>query len=246
MPDATFASGFFMALILALESATAVCSVALIRDGKVLSVRETNEGFRHAELMAVYINEVMRDAGMHLASVDALAVSGGPGSYTGLRIGVSTAKGICWALEKPLIAVPTLMAMAYGALVSVPPQIGSPLLCPMIDARRMEVYCAVYTPSLIEQMAVSAKVIEPDSFHDLLSEHVVYFFGDGMAKCKPYLSRHPNARFIDDLKASAVNFSGPAEEFHANGMFESVALYEPFYLKEFIAGKGSVLPPRES
>ena len=227
-----------MALIINIETATTVCSVALSRDGLLLSLREVNEGFTHSEKLTVFIEQMMKEAGIPFSMLDAVAVSSGPGSYTGLRIGVSTAKGLCFALDKPLIAIPTLKSLALKSRQSTVDSRRSDFCyCSMLDARRMEVYCAVYDENLAELEPVSAKVMDENSFSELLKEKRVYFFGDGAAKCKPLLSHHPNAVFMDDLFTSAAAMIELAEEKFLRRDFENVALFEPFYLKEFVAGK---------
>jgi tRNA threonylcarbamoyladenosine biosynthesis protein TsaB len=226
-----------MALILQIETATQTCSVALAQDGKLLAILEKTERNIHAGVITVFIEEMMRKAGKQYADLDAVAVSMGPGSYTGLRIGVSTAKGLCYALDIPLIAVNTLEAMANGFMgncFSVNPQT---VFCPMIDARRMEVYCAVYNYKNELILKTEAKIIDEQSFSDLLNQYVVYFFGDGAAKCETDLSVHLNARIMTDFENSASHFTSLAFEKFKNKQFEDVAYFEPFYLKDFIAGK---------
>jgi tRNA threonylcarbamoyladenosine biosynthesis protein TsaB len=283
-----------MAFILNIETATQVCSVALAKDGRIVSLRERNEGLSHAEWLTVFIQEVMQEAGLHLSQLDAIAVSSGPGSYTGLRIGVSTAKGLCFSLDKPLIAVSTLKSMAHGFLTHlssgpfpgdrgathlspdpfpeerekkieessqvlsfgkdlgwVPPtekDLGWVLptkkdlgwVLPMIDARRMEVYCAAYDKDLNEMLPVSAKIIETESFSYLLERGKVFFIGDGAEKCKNILSS-PNAVFVGNIFPSASFMASLSEEHFNAGKFENLAMYEPFYLKDFVAGKKSAV-----
>jgi tRNA threonylcarbamoyladenosine biosynthesis protein TsaB len=226
-----------MALILLLETATTVCSAALARDGKVLALRETHEGYSHAEKLTVFAGEILREAGITLPELDAVAVSGGPGSYTGLRIGVSTAKGLCFALDKPLISIGTLEAMAWGLYhSSFTLHQSSFLACPMIDARRMEVYCAVYRRDLSQVVPVHAEVVGPGSFREALDEGPVVFFGDGAAKCREVLGGHPQAVFSEEGLPSAAAMARLAETKFSRKEFEDLALYEPFYLKDFVAG----------
>jgi tRNA threonylcarbamoyladenosine biosynthesis protein TsaB len=240
---------FIMPTLLCIETATAVCSVVVSRDGQIMAQEESHAGYDHAEKLAVFISSVMEQSGISLQEIDAVVVSGGPGSYTGLRIGVSTAKGISWSLDKPMIAVPTLQSMAAGAwsMVKEGESIGRKVLfCPMIDARRMEVYTALFDSEGKEVAPVAAVTVD-ESFHlAALDEHLVYFFGDGMAKCKAILAGHTNARFIDTYEISAAHLIHPAEEDFSLNRFVHTALYEPFYLKEFVAGKGSVLPVAEN
>ncbi len=219
--------------ILLLESSTTICSVALSRDGKIISFREINEANRHAEVLTVFCEEVVKEAGITFKDLDAVAVSKGPGSYTGLRIGVSAAKGICYALTKPLIAIGTLEAMACGMQTEAKP---GDLLCPMLDARRMEVYCAIYDHLGNEIEKVEPHILNEDSFSILLAEDRILFSGDGMPKAKEMLSKFPNAVFTDSGYCSAKHLMSIAEtKFLAND-FEDLAYFEPFYLKTFQPG----------
>lgn len=225
-----------MAYILCLETATQICSVALCDDNTVIQYKETELPNAHSKVLAGFIQEILRESGIQKTQLNAIAVSKGPGSYTGLRIGVSTAKGLCYGLDIPLISIPTLYAMAVGASHQTSEK---GLFCPMIDARRMEVYAAVYDQALIPVQDVSAVIVEPDTFSELLKDNKMLFFGDGASKCKDLL-QHPNAVFADHIKPSARNMAGRAfEKFTANEM-EDVAYFEPFYLKDFIAGKPRV------
>lgn len=218
-----------MSLILHLETATTVCSVALSSHGKLLALKEENKGFTHAEHLTVFIEEVMRNADKSLSELDAIAVSKGPGSYTGLRIGVATAKGLCFALNKPLIAINTLSSMAYGASVKYKNSI---YLCPMLDARRMEVYTALYTQHGVEVMPTEALILDQYSFQQKLDDSEILFFGDGAVKFKE-LSNHPHAKFDSELQPSAGNMIHLANEKFEQQLFEDLAYFEPYYLKEF-------------
>jgi len=239
-----------MALILCLETATENCSVALFRDEHLLGIRESSARNVHSSVLTLFIEEITREAGIPLTALDAVAISMGPGSYTGLRIGVATAKGLCYALDKPMIAVSTLQAMAAGILGeltkknSVSADLSAPasrlLICPMIDARRMEVYCALYDDQCREVEAVRAEIIDPDSFGPILGRGRVVFGGEGAHKCKPALEGHPNALFLDHFSASAQFLIHLATAKFNNLEFENLAYFEPFYLKDFIAGKPSV------
>jgi len=224
-----------MALILNLETATTVCSVALAKDGQLLSSKEINGDYTHAENLTRFIEIALQEANHTLADLDAIAVSKGPGSYTGLRIGVSTAKGLCYALDKPLIALNTLEHSAYTCSLTYGEK--NDLVCPMIDARRMEVYCAVYTKTHQLIRSTAAEIIDEHSFNDLLEKHRIYFFGDGAEKCKSVLGNNPNAVFIDSLYPSASHMILLSEKAYINRSFEDVAYFEPFYLKDFVAGK---------
>lgn len=224
-----------MSLLLQIETATTACSVALVQHGTILAVRELDQRNIHAEVITVFIEEVFATANKTYADLDAVAVSSGPGSYTGLRIGVSTAKGLCYALDKPLIAVETLQAMADGMAEQV--QDDGLLLCPMIDARRMEVYTALFDSKGKRLEPTTAEIIDENSFAELLQQHKVLFFGDGAAKCQPVLGQHTNARFDVSFINSATSLTKGALTALSANTFEDVAYFEPFYLKDFIAGK---------
>lgn len=222
-----------MAKILNLETSTTVCSVAVSVDGEVKSVHEVNEGYSHAEQLEILIQRALQDSGIKMNQLDAVAVSKGPGSYTGLRIGVSLAKGICYGSQIPLISVPTLEAMSLDQVVV---KQGAGLRVPMLDARRMEVYaCALdHQNQVIEP--TSAVVIDEASFINLLSQKCL-FFGPGMEKCKETLSVNKNAHFVDDVLPSAEFMTSISEKKYQDSSFEDVAYFEPFYLKDFVAGK---------
>ncbi len=236
-----------MSVILHIESATKVCSVALSRNGKLLAIRETwDTDYAHSRLLTIYIQEVLEEAGIEMHALSAVAVSQGPGSYTGLRIGVSAAKGICFGLDIPLLAIDTLEAMAYHCRDMiredksfVSPESLEVHYCPMIDARRMEVYHALFDHHLISRQPVKASIITNDTFSHLLEGTKVFFFGDGAAKCKP-LIKSPNALFLPHIFPSARGMLIPAQVKLENGQFENTAYFEPFYLKDFIAGAPKV------
>ena len=229
-----------MALILNLDTSTQICSVALALDGELLSLKESHEDKSHASLLAVFIKNILEENAKAIADLDAVAVSKGPGSYTGLRIGVSTAKGLSFGAGIRLIGVDTLSSMAAGVIHgnqlenNASPKDKSFCLCPMIDARRMEVYTAIYHPSgeMIEPIA--AKIIQEDSFKDILEQYRVIFFGNGAAKCRD-LIQHPNAIFLEGIETSARYMVSPAESAWQQKSFEDVAYFEPFYLKDFVA-----------
>ena len=232
-------------MILCLETSTKACSVALGQNGKLIALKESlDENYSHSENLTVYIQEVCTQTKVSLKDVDAIAVSKGPGSFTGLRIGVSTAKGLCYALNKPLIAINSLEAMAAGQIRNTKYEIRN-LFCPMIDARRMEVYCAVYDEQLNEIKKTSADIIDENSFSDLLQKHKIYFFGDGADKCKVKIT-HSNAIFTGDFNPSAQFMLTLAEKCFSEKKFEDVAYFEPFYLKDFVDTKKSTPPIRTS
>lgn len=224
-----------MPLILNIETATTVCSVALSENGKLLSLKEENKGLKHAENITLFIMHVLKESGKKITDLDAVAISSGPGSYTGLRIGASTAKGLCYALDKPLISVSTLQSLTLNAITKISE--ASTLFCPMIDARRMEVFCAVYDDQLNETEIPSPKIIDENSFSTLLKSHKIFFFGDGAEKCKPFFAHQPNAIFIDNIFPSAIFMISVAEVKYLNKQFEDTGLFVPFYLKEFVDGK---------
>ncbi|WP_207427367.1 tRNA (adenosine(37)-N6)-threonylcarbamoyltransferase complex dimerization subunit type 1 TsaB [Pedobacter sp. SYSU D00535] len=224
-----------MALILQIETSTTSCSVALAQDGLLLAVKEQTERNIHASHITVFIEEVLKSAGYTAKDLDAVAVCMGPGSYTGLRIGVSTAKGLCYALDIPLVALSTLKVMAAGLVKQFEDK--DVLLCPMIDARRMEVYTALFDKALEEIAAVEAKIIDGESFADILATRKVVFFGDGAEKCREMLGDHPNSIFVNDFNNSAAHATAMAYEKFKLAQFEDVAYFEPYYLKDFIAGK---------
>ncbi|HVV53796.1 MAG TPA: tRNA (adenosine(37)-N6)-threonylcarbamoyltransferase complex dimerization subunit type 1 TsaB [Mucilaginibacter sp.] len=223
-------------MILQIETATSACSIALSHNGELLVCREVDQRNVHAEKITLFIDEVMAIAGIGYNDLDAVAVSCGPGSYTGLRIGVSTAKGLCFALNKPLIAVETLEAMAQG-MREKEDLAANALLCPMIDARRMEVFTAVFDASGNKIRPVSADIIDAESLSDLLRDRQMIFFGDGAAKCRSVLGHNSHAVFVDDFVNSARYLTKIATEKFLSNDFADVAYFEPFYLKDFIAGK---------
>lgn len=227
-----------MARILLIETSTEVCSVALSEGGEVVSYMENREGTRHAELLTVFIKKLYDDSGWTPETTDAVCVSRGPGSYTGLRIGVSVAKGFCFGLGIPLIAVSTLQAMAWhvasGSDLTRQHRDKNTLLCPMLDARRSEVYTAMFDHRAAQITPVSAMIITPGSFGEELAHSRILFFGNGAAKCQQLITG-PNAVFPGPVYASARFMSYLAGEFYNKNIFENVAYFEPFYLKDFIA-----------
>ena len=221
-----------MALILNIETATPVCSVALSMDGALLAHKTSVEHNVHSEIVTVFVEEVMRKCVLDFNKLDAVAVSEGPGSYTGLRIGASVAKGLCYGLGKPLIAIKTLQAMSHGMSVRCPNE--NARYSPMIDARRMEVYTALYDFNGNEIEPTTAKIIDNTSFQNILSQRKVIFAGDGMEKCKTVV-QSPNALFLDQFCHSAEWMIPLAEAKWMAQQFVDVAYFEPFYLKEFQA-----------
>ncbi len=218
-----------MATILCIETSTKVCSAAISIDGDIAAYREVNEvNFSHAENLNLFIEAILKESGVDRKSLDAVAVSEGPGSYTGLRIGVSTAKGLCYGLNIPLIALSTLRCMAWGLAQTLE----DGLIVPMIDARRMEVFCAQYDLNLSEISAVEAKILDQSSF--LSISQTIHFTGDGSGKFKE-ICAHSDACFHDILP-SARWMGNLAEKAFLNDQFVDTAYFEPFYLKDFVAG----------
>ncbi|MFV0593571.1 MAG: tRNA (adenosine(37)-N6)-threonylcarbamoyltransferase complex dimerization subunit type 1 TsaB [Draconibacterium sp.] len=227
-----------MATILNIETSTEVCSVSLTKDGKSIFLKENTEGLSHSQLLTVFIEELFKSAGFNKKELDAVAVSKGPGSYTGLRIGVSVAKGLCYGLNIPLIGVGSINAMGHYVAEHVADfyteNNDDLLFCPMIDARRMEVYTAVFNPKGEKIREVSAEIINENSFSDLMNKKKILFFGNGAEKCKATLT-HPNAVFEGPSKTSARFMQKLSENKFNQGEFENVAYFEPFYLKDFVA-----------
>jgi tRNA threonylcarbamoyladenosine biosynthesis protein TsaB len=229
-----------MAKILNIETATSLCSVVLSVDGLPLAKREIHEEKSHAAKLTAFIEEILYETGLHMNELDAVAVGKGPGSYTGLRIGVSTAKGLCYGAGIPLIAVNTLNILIKQVQISgtldqvVFPDRERALLCPMIDARRMEVFTCITNCSGEEIEPVEAKIIDSSSYQHLLSQHTMIFFGSGMEKCQNVLS-HPHAFFISGIQPHSEALALLAEDSFNKGALENIAYFEPFYLKDFIA-----------
>ncbi len=224
-----------MSRILQIETATTVCSVALATDGVITAFKQVDQRNVHAEVITLYIDELINTAGLKYTDLDAIAISCGPGSYTGLRIGVSTAKGLCYALDKPLIAIETLEGMANGIIADKSLSIDdSTLLCPMIDARRMEVYTALFDGAGNKVKDTAAEIIDEQSFSKYLESKKIIFFGDGAEKCQAVLGNNPNAQFLNGFINSATHLTKQAAERFAIKDFVDVAYFEPFYLKEFL------------
>ncbi|WP_299222755.1 tRNA (adenosine(37)-N6)-threonylcarbamoyltransferase complex dimerization subunit type 1 TsaB [uncultured Psychroserpens sp.] len=220
-----------MAIILSIETSTTNCSVSLSSKGETLVLKEdNNSNYSHAESLHVFINEVVKSAKINRENIDAIAVSKGPGSYTGLRIGVSAAKGLSYALGIPLISVSTLKALAYQINVS------EGVIVPILDARRLEVYSAVYNSSFKQVRTIEAQILNEHSFHDYLANGKVFFVGNAVEKTKTLIS-HDNAIFVDGKLPSAKEMSVLAYNKYKISDTEDVAYFEPFYLKDFIALK---------
>lgn len=220
-----------MPLILSLETATTNCSVALASDGKIIAARSINSGYSHAEKINVFIQEVIDQANVTLKQLSAIAVSSGPGSYTGLRIGISTAKGLCYALDLPLIAINTLDSMAYGMNTG-----GDNLLVPMIDARRMEVYSAVYDYQKNRLSEPQAIIVDENYYSTFRDKKKLLLCGDGADKCTELFRTEHGIEIQAGFMPQAEFMAELAERKFKNSEFENVALFEPFYLKEFVAG----------
>ena len=229
-----------MSCILSIDTSTNVCSVAVSQDGTCIFDKVDNRGSNHAEKLGTFVDEALAFVDSHELTLDAVAVSCGPGSYTGLRIGVSMAKGICYGRNIKLLAVPTLELLAVPILLHHESIEEEALLVPMIDARRMEVYSAVYDRSLNAVRAIQADVVDGDTYKEFLDKGPVYFFGDGAEKCMEVI-HHPNAHLIKNIEPVAKNMFPLAEKRMAEGKFEDVAYFVPFYLKDFVAKQAKPL-----
>lgn len=227
-----------MAAILVIETSTEVCSVALTIDGKLADIIESNEGQNHARLVTVFAEDLLKRNNIGPEELVAVAVSKGPGSYTGLRIGVSTAKGICFARHIPLIAIGTLEAMTRHVMQNRAmyhiKENQPTLFCPMIDARRMEVYSMLYNDDGSVKNPIAALIVDETFLSDELAQQQIVFFGNGAEKCSQVL-KSPNALFIPHLKASASYLCSLVWQLYNKNQFEDVAYFEPFYLKDFVA-----------
>lgn len=220
-----------MSIILNIETATTNCSVSLSRNGETIVLKEDyNNGYSHAERLHVYLDAVLKEASVSREQLDAIAISKGPGSYTGLRIGVSSAKGLCFALDKPLISIPTLESLAHQVKCE------DGVIIPMLDARRMEVYSAIYDSNYAQIRETQAQILEETSFSEYLEQGNVYFIGNGVEKTKDIIT-HCNAIFIDSKLPSANEMSLLAYRKYKNSDTEDVAYFEPYYLKDFVALK---------
>ena len=222
-----------------MDTATRICSVVLAENGRTIAIRESNEEKSHAVMLTVFVEEIMKETQLEISRLDAVAISKGPGSYTGLRIGVSTAKGLCYGSGISLLGISTLRAMTNGVkvpellLLQNEKNVKRTLLCPMIDARRMEVFTAIYNNNGEELMPVKAVIIDENTFDSWLKDNYVLFFGDGAEKCREII-KHPNAIFTGEFNYSAKNMVQLAEEFYRLKKIEDVAYFEPYYLKDFI------------
>nr|WP_288932461.1 tRNA (adenosine(37)-N6)-threonylcarbamoyltransferase complex dimerization subunit type 1 TsaB [uncultured Allomuricauda sp.] len=218
-----------MAIILHLETATTNCSVSISKDDEIVVLKENNAAsYSHSEQLHVFIKEALKEASLSFSDLDAVAISKGPGSYTGLRIGVSAAKGICFSLDIPLISIPTLQSMARQ--VDLKP---GELVIPALDARRMEVYSCVYDDNYQEVRKTRAEIINEESFVEYLGENEVYVVGSGAEKCRGVL-QHPNFIFDESVVPSAKDMVSMAFEKYESKQFEDVAYFEPYYLKDFV------------
>ena len=222
-----------MSTILHIETSTDICSVAVSEDAQVIFQQDDHSGPNHAERLGTMIDEALSFTDNHAIPFDAVAVSCGPGSYTGLRIGVSMAKGICYGRHLKLIAVPTLELLCVPVLLRETAE-DEALLCPMLDARRMEVYAGIYNRALKPIREVGADIVTAETYKDYLDEHPMYFFGNGAKKCMDVI-KHPNAHLIEGIEPLAKWMQPLAERRLLNGTTEDVAYFTPFYLKDFVA-----------
>lgn len=220
-----------MAIILNLETATTNCSVSIAKDGQLISMKEENSAsYSHSEQLHKFIEQSLKEADLRIDNLDAVAVSKGPGSYTGLRIGVSAAKGLCYALDIPLISVETLRSMASSVSVT------DGFIIPLLDARRMEVYAAVFDSEMEEIKPTWAEVIDTDSFREFMDGKPLYLIGSGAEKCRDVLE-YEHINFDATLLPSAMNMAGLSYKRYGEKQFENTAYFEPFYLKDFIVTK---------
>ena len=217
-----------MAIILNIETATKNCSVSIAKNGEILAIKELNNGnYSHAEVLHPFIVAILEEANITSQELDAVAVSKGPGSYTGLRIGVSAAKGLCFAFDRPLISIETLRSLAHSI------SIDKGVIIPMLDARRMEVYAAVFNSDYDSVREIKAEIIDETSFLEYLENQKVYFLGDGAQKCKEIIT-HENAVFVDDKFPSSKEMAELSYSKYKKNDIEDVAYFEPFYLKDFV------------
>ncbi|MCC9168339.1 tRNA (adenosine(37)-N6)-threonylcarbamoyltransferase complex dimerization subunit type 1 TsaB [Pontibacter harenae] len=227
-----------MALLLALETSSSVCSVALFKGDQLLGASELLIEKSHSSHITVMVSQLLENCGFELKQLEAVAISGGPGSYTGLRIGSSTAKGFCYALDIPLIEVSTLHGLA-AQVVSTIPNTEVYLFCPMLDARRMEVYTCLLTDQLQEVEAIAPVVLTEETFKNKLTDQPVMFFGNGASKFKPLVAANNNALFVEGISPSAKTIGQLAVGKYEKQLFEDVAYYEPFYLKDVYITRGN-------
>ncbi|MDA0194705.1 MAG: tRNA (adenosine(37)-N6)-threonylcarbamoyltransferase complex dimerization subunit type 1 TsaB [Bacteroidetes bacterium] len=227
-----------MAFLLSIETSTEVCSVALHEDSNLIAFTQYLLEKSHSSILTSLIDEMIKHSGIKLNDINAVAVSEGPGSYTGLRIGTSTAKGLCFGLDIPLINISTLLSMAYGISNLNP---NKAYLCPMLDARRMEVYCLIADSGLKIIREIKPEIIEENSFEDILKKNEVFFFGNGAAKCKDILGHNPNAQFYNNIHPNAKDIGGLAWLRYQKREFADLTYFEPFYLKAFKPGKPKTL-----
>jgi tRNA threonylcarbamoyladenosine biosynthesis protein TsaB len=219
-----------LAYLLHIESTSTVCSVAISKDAEFLALKEVNNGYTHAENLHVFIQQLLQETKLVPDDLNAISISSGPGSYTGLRIGFSAAKGLAYALQIPLITIDTLKALSYKVIRTVN---NDALFCPLIDARRMEVYCATYNNQLQEVIPLQALVLNEESIKKFNFDKDIYFFGDGMPKAKELLQQNSKANFIENINASALQMISLAYEKYTEKDFSDLAYSEPNYLKEF-------------
>lgn len=220
-----------MSVFLAIESSSINCSISVFRDMELLALVEQQEPNIHASAITLFIEDALSKADLKLNDLDAIAVGKGPGSYTGLRIGVSTAKGLCYALDKPLIACNSLRTLTEFALAQNPDE--QRVFCPLIDARRMEVYTCLYNHQSKLIKEVDALIIDEQSFLEDLKKQKIVFYGDGANKIKPFYENNPNSLFLDDIYCSSSYMIKEIMEHYDSNKFEDVIYFEPFYLKEF-------------
>jgi tRNA threonylcarbamoyladenosine biosynthesis protein TsaB len=226
-------------MILCLETATDVCSVAICDRTGVIAIKESDAGRSHASLLTVFIQDILKEAGISAGDLEAVVVSKGPGSYTGLRIGISAGKGIAYAASVPMIGIDTTLSMYYGFLAGSAEKYditGTDLFCPALDARRMEIYYSVFDTTGNTVRSIRAEIMDKDSFNDIPESARILIFGSGALKCKDVITRK-NILLDAGFRISAVFMQKPAYEAFDRHHFENIAYFEPFYLKDFLASK---------
>lgn len=221
-----------MALILLMETSTEVCSVGLAKDGEIIGIKENFEGNKHASQLHVLVDELLNELQFNINDLQSIAISKGPGSYTGLRVGVSSAKGYCFGLNIPLIAIGTLESLK-NQVIEKQPRGESYQVIPMLDARRMEVYCGVWNHNSELNQEIEAKILDEKSFELILNESKTIFIGSGIQKFK-VICQHPHAIFDEEIYCSVKGMAIEAEQKYQTNQFEDVAYFEPFYLKDFV------------
>jgi len=225
-----------MGLILNIETTTFICSVALSKNGEAISLKENKQNLQHGRLLTVFINQILKENKIQAIDLDAVAISAGPGSFTGLRIGTAVAKGFCYATGIPLIAINTLEALVQ-AVIPIYKNEKNTLFCPIINLRGVEIHAALFNKN--NQLILEPSIIQlhKESFSSFLKKHKIYFFGTGFGKCKQFLTTHSNAKFLPNINASAAYMSELSEKTFNQKKFQDIAYFSPNYLKDFVPTK---------